>query len=72
MSDLPDTVRITVAHGDEDGKPVAVYSHDGDRVRHIAGCANVACSILATEQEKQSLIRLGEQFNHSRTSMVRY
>ena len=67
MTDLPDTMRITVARRDKDGKPVAVYPHDGDRVRHIAGCANVARSILATEQGKQSLICLGEQFNHSRS-----
>ena len=67
MTDLPDTMGIIVARRDKDGKPLSVYPYDGDTVRHVAACASVARSILATKEGEQSLIRVGERFNYSRS-----
>ena len=65
MTDMPNTMGIIVGHRDKDGKPLHVYPYDGDTAGHVAGCANVARSILATEKAKQSLICLGDKFNRS-------
>lgn len=71
MTYLLNTLDITIFHRDKDGKSDFIYPYNGNIATHVAGCANLARSILATEIAEQSFKRLGDKFE-SETDLERW
>ena len=71
MTSLLNTLDITIFHRDKDGKPDFIYPYNGNIATHVAGCANLARSILATERGEQAFTKLGNKFE-SETDLERW